>query len=128
MCLTSPSELKITNKNIICFKYPTKVKGGKFYPLNQVSFFYEKNKITEKVNLKKYNSVVYEGYHSYKDYLDVSIFLSHLFIIPKGIEYYEGKFNFDKDIDNYVSSQIIWVGHILNPLTWFIYFTKYYNK
>lgn len=120
MCLTDFKEKKVADTNIISYK-----NGGLRWPLfgRFVSqcisweYTYKRYSLQEIViNVKphRYTSEIYEGYHSRK----YPFSGMQIFIIPKGSEYYEGKENHEKK--GYVSSQIIWIGSILNPINWLI--------
>ena len=108
MCFyTNHSLPKIAQKNIVCYK----ILNRRWSP--HVPFYYEKNKINEKVALiVVYSNQIYQGYHSYKtfwqyipkydDYASVpkSKFRIYKMIIPKGSVYYE-------NYQEYVSETII---------------------
>jgi len=129
MCLILKNkESKIATKDIICYKRGI-VNWGNFSPYYFDHYKYEKGEKQKEIKLQpeleypevlaKENSLINNwtierGYHSYIHFQSCS---NHVFIIPKGSEYYIGQFN-SKQENSMASSNIIWVGHKWNPITW----------
>lgn len=128
MCLTVNKKLDsplIADKQIIVFKNGDfKIP---FFPFQSffLEYSYRRFKIQKKVDLwkeRKYYTnetyIVDRGYHSFNrpimhNNLDLSVF-----VIPENSKYYEGYDNDDENIKARVSESIVWVGNILNPITW----------
>jgi hypothetical protein len=115
MCLhLLNDEVKKTEKPIVVYKklnYKNGLAKSYHYRFNYVSGI-----LQPKVKLRPVygDSSIEDGYHSRKKNIDSNA----VFVIPKGVDYYEGFENYST-IRNYVSETIIYVGHKLNPLTWF---------
>lgn len=132
MCWIGTSSAKIAEKDIVVYKIG-KVLNNKFRSLYQ-NYFYGAKELNTKISLRPASdwdylphSLIWEGYHSYKD---VTIPFNELeesfrgmyvgkikiimplindyylgtFIIPKGSEYYENH------VGEIVSSNIIYTG------------------
>ena len=121
MCLERPSEKKVAEKDIFCWK---QLKGFNGKSLIQ-EYKYVQGVIQPRVEIivHRNSNTVEEGYHSWveqepKDQLGRSYRkkLKHLFVIPKGTTYYEGLENGGPA--GYVSETIVYLGHVYNPLTW----------
>jgi len=116
MCLTlkSDANIKKTDKPIVVYKYLKYLNGMGFSLVER--YYYQPNILQPKVKMYRKHNLVYDGYHSRKKLSDE--FNNAVFVIPKGAEYYEGGEN-GSNVVNYVSNTIIYVGHAMNPLTWF---------
>ena len=127
MCLERPSEKKVAEKNIICWKRLS--LGGKSIIQE---YQYRAGKVQPQVDIKVYRSIVEAGYHSWVDQQRIDSWgqshgekAKHLFVIPKGTVYYEGLENGGPL--GYTSETIVYLGHVNNPLTW-LRKLKYENK
>lgn len=115
MCLiTNDKTVKIADKNIVCYKTMSTTKMGR--PCGYGGVIYKKYKRQNNVTLGVYGPSddgwynVEEGYHSRINFDNNSKPNKHLFVIPKGAEYLMGGENDEKKIDNYVSTNIIYLG------------------
>jgi len=115
MCLhlETSSKSKKADKPIVVYKLLTYKRGKALSWVHE--YYYKPNTLQPKVKINKYSNYVEDGYHSRKNFFGQ--INNAVFVIPKGAEYYEGKENWST-IDNYVSDTIIYVGYVLNPLTW----------
>lgn len=129
MCLERPSEKKVAEKNIFCWK---QLQGFNGKSLIQ-EYIYRPGAVQPKVNIRIYrNQLIEEGYHSWVDQEPKDRYgnsyrhkVFHLFVIPKGTVYYEGLEN--GGATGYASETIVYLGHVYNPLTW-LRKLKYENK
>ena len=124
MCLKLTNiEKKIADKDIECYKVldieKTNSNYTSYHSYIYYSFEWKMNKIYEttmkkETNFLTLNSIVTEGFHSYKEYeiavgvakysLDTDVIVAK-FIIPKGAEYYTGTEGFKTQI-GYTSNKI----------------------
>lgn len=126
MCLTRPSEKKIANSNIFCWKR-LDIRGK-----STIQDYQYKIGVTQPlVELTLRHGEIEQGYHSWVDqertdrhgYPGTKVY--HLFVIPKGTTYYEGLEN--GEAKGYTSETIVYLGHNKNPFTW-LRKLKYTNK
>lgn len=111
MCLITYNSAKVAESSKVVFKtgdYRWPI-FSRFHSLYNC-FSYNRLKITESIDIVERHRIVNQGYHSFKTPG------MQVFIIPKGAKYYYG--NHENQGDGYTSSQIMWVGSILNPFTW----------
>ena len=126
MCLTRPSEKKIANTNIFCWKRLDN-RGRSIIQEHQ----YKIGVTQPLVELTLRHGEVEQGYHSWVDQVRTDRYgysgtkVYHLFVIPKGTTYYEGLEN--GGAKGYVSETIVYLGHNKNPFTW-LRKLKYTNK
>lgn len=123
MCLTNITTKKpfVAQQNIFCWKQlHKKISLHQYYK-------YEIGVLQQDVLLIIHNNTIRQGYHSWKNMYNTYTkrINKHLFLIPKGTEYFEGLEN--EESPGYVSSNIIYLGHWLSPMTWLRAY-KYKNK
>lgn len=112
-------EGKIAEEDVIVFKQGNICNYNEFHSFHQ-DFIYYRNKLNflflEYIKREFVRGLSifrgYEGFHSRKEPIKRGYENSSplgVFIIPKGSTYWEGKEN-DTDIDNYLSTHIVYMG------------------
>jgi hypothetical protein len=134
MCLVLNDKFKklIAERPILCYKYGSS-KSKYFTPPFRDLFRYELNKETERIYINPVKAFIHntevlmieKGYHSY---IKSNIITDHVFIIPKGAEYYIGRINDYYEINGYVSSSLIWLGNRNSIATWFRFLKHKFSK
>lgn len=109
---TKDDKSKVAQEDIVCYKFG-KVRPRGFSPIHWQHYVYKRFENQQYVPLvitTGYASPeIYKGYHSCKDAIHCERHHGggkgsvHIFVIPKGTEYYENYFE-------YVSSNIKWMG------------------
>lgn len=127
MCLiiSTPEQkkLKTADKNIVCYKEGILKKDWFYSRYMGFSYMLGINQIKISILPSPYNEKeLNEGYHSYINFKIPAIDYSTVVcIIPKGEEYYKGGDNLEVENgkeDAYVSTNIIILGNVFNPITW----------
>jgi hypothetical protein len=131
MCLEhlTTEEPLVAQQNIFCWKYLD--DGRRSH--HQDHYAYELGVPQEETKLEVISyrhkgRTVHRGFHSWKKRIVKGLKANnanHLFVIPKGTEYYEGT-QHDDNL-GYASTNIICLGHVYSPMTWFRAF-KYQSQ
>lgn len=126
MCLTvNTFEIKTAEKDIVVYK---NLNNGES---SMQRFTYKRFKHNFNIPIKLESTRfgvprVNQGYHSFltpQAYSYNSESTNSVFIIPKGTQYVEGFYN-TTSIPNYVSSDIIYIGHSSDPITYIALFIR----
>lgn len=110
-------EKQTATKNILVWKSLTFFGSKSLFMDYKYNLFKTNPEIVLDIN--PWKNQIYQGYHSYKRAFRGEGWMPlDCFIIPKGSNYYEGEVNFSGR-EGYASSNIIYIGHLFNPITWF---------
>jgi hypothetical protein len=126
MCLRTKDPTFYTAKrNILVFKKGLILSKG--FIARHRNYVYRRFQRSPLVLLKPMNPYTHskdvyevdEGYHSFNSPFNKHVdFRSNaLFIIPKGVSYVKGTFS-TFNVKNRVSTQIVYIGKLWNPINW----------
>ena len=123
MCLSklTTQEPLTAHQNIFCWKSLDKDRISQHRDYVYCLGLLQPETVDIKVRKHWSGNIIQEGYHSWVKRNKSN----HLFVIPKGEKYYEG-IQHDDNL-GYASSNIICLGHVYSPITWFRAF-KYQSQ
>jgi hypothetical protein len=116
-CLTTEEPL-VAQRNIFCWKSLNRNRRSQHqdYYTYKLDALQKETKLESVISYSYEGKIVNQGFHSWKKRIIKGRRANYLFMIPKGVEYYEG-IQHDNGL-GYASANIICLGHWLLPMTW----------